>query len=60
MSTEETVKQILAGLGIEVPEERIARLATAYEATLAQSARIRPDVTPTPTPSPFDPSWETK
>lgn len=60
MSTEETVKQILAGLGIEVPEERVAPLAKAYEATLAQSASIRPDTTTAPAPSPFDPSWETK
>lgn len=57
MATEETVKQILVALEIEVPDERLAQLAKAYEAALAQSASMRSNSTPVPVPTVFDPSW---
>lgn len=53
----ERVRDAARALGIEIPEDRLAQLADAWEQALAETESIRQHPNPWPSPKAFDASW---
>lgn len=51
------VREIVLSLGLSIPEERLEKVAAAYDLAIAETEAVRTTPTPVPTPAPFDAAW---